>query len=433
MAAGVRAVPPVVTQVDPPSWWADHTVNPIRLLIRGRHLHDARITAERGLKVANAAVSESGTYLFVDVEVTRNARSGARQLTVTTPDGEAGAPFGVMDPLPEFGQGQGFGPDDVVYLLMPDRFSNGNNANDNQVKSPGLHDRAKARYYHGGDLRGVIDRLPYLADLGVTALWLNPWYDNHDRLVGREPFTDYHGYGAVDFYAVDEHLGDLTLLRELVFRAHARGMKVIQDQVANHTGPHHPWVADPPTPTWFNRLPGGGHLANAWQTWTIVDPYATEGMRRPTLEGWFANLLPDLNQNDPEVRRYLIQNALWWVGVTGIDGIRQDTLPYVPRTFWQEWSAALKRQHPRLTLLGEVSEPDVTKASFFQGGRARFDGVDSGIDALFDFPLYPQGPGGVRTRGSRSNRWPSNWPRTSCGRTRASCSPSSDCTTSTAS
>lgn len=364
------------------------------MLIRGRNLTGARISADHGLKVSNAQVSDSGTSILLDVELSRSVRSGAHQLTITTRDGEAEAPFGVMDALPQVGQGAGFGPDDVVYLVLPDRFSNGDSRNDNQVKSPRLNDRAKPRFYHGGDLRGLIDRLPYLADLGVTALWLTPWYDNHDRLdepengAKGEPFTDYHGYGPVDFYSVDEHFGDLTTLRELVFRAHARGIRIIQDMVANHTGPHHPWVADPPTPTWYHRLSDGGHLANSWQTWTIADPYGTDAGRRATLEGWFANLLPDLNQNDPEVARYLIQNALWWVGVTGLDGIRADTVPYVPRAFWQDWSTALKRQHPRVTLLGEVSEVDTATASFFQGGQARFDGVDTGIEALFDYPLY---------------------------------------------
>lgn len=237
--------------------------------------------------------------------------------------------------------------------------------------------------------------------MGVTALWLTPWYDNNDRLNEREkytadnrldrengePITDYHGYGATDFYGVDEHLGDLTTLRELVSPAHALGLKVIQDQVANHTGPYHPWLEDSPTPTWFNGTVTR-HLANTWQTWTLPDPHSPPAHQRQTLEGWFIDLLPDLNQNDPEGRRYLIQNALWWVGQTGLDGVRQDTLPYVPRTFWRDWSVALKREHPRLNLLGEMFDGDAAKVSFFQGGRARFDGVDSGMDTLFDFPLF---------------------------------------------
>jgi glycosidase len=249
-------------------------------------------------------------------------------------------------------------------------------------------------------LQGVIDRLPYLKDLGVTALWLNPWYDNVDQLNRKErystdnrlspegdPITDYHGYGAVNFYAVDEHFGTMAKLKELVDTAHALGLKVVQDQVANHTGPYHEWVTNPPTPTWFNGTLTD-HLENTWQTWTLPDPNASPALQRATLEGWFIDLLPDLNQNDEDCARYLIQNSLWWVGTTGIDAVRQDTLPYVPRGFWSAWTTALKREFPKLNVIGEMFDGDAAKVSFFQTGRTRFDGIDSGIELLFDFPLY---------------------------------------------
>lgn len=403
LALGALAAPPTVTRVEPPNWWAGHSLNPVRLLVHGSGLVGAKITGADGVRVGEVTVNAAGTYAFVDARLASSARPGLRQLRLTTRDGSAAVPFGVLPKLPAAGRFQGFGPEDLIYLIMPDRFANGDPANDDPAKSRGLHDRARPRYYHGGDLRGVIQRLPYLKDLGVTALWLTPWYDNHDHLNEREkydagnkldqvngaPITDYHGYGATDHYAVDEHLGDLATLRELVDTAHAQGLKVIQDQVANHVGPYHPWVHDPPTPTWFNGTVEH-HLANTWQTWTVPDPHSPPAHQRATLEGWFIDLLPDLNQHDPECARYLIQNALWWVDTAGLDGVRQDTLPYVPRTFWHDWSAALKREHPHLTLLGEMFDGDAAKVSFFQGGRPRFDGVDSGLDALFDFPLFYQ-------------------------------------------
>jgi glycosidase len=273
-----------------------------------------------------------------------------------------------------------------MYLIMPDRFANGNAANDG---SPDMLDRSKPRHYHGGDLQGVIDRLPYLKGLGVTAIWLNPVYDNSNHPTrGRGgTFTDYHGYGAVDFYAVDEHLGDVQKFRELVDAAHRHGMKVIQDQVANHTGPSHPWVRDPPTSTWFNGT-AEKHLANTWQTWTLMDPNANDALQRATLEGWFLDILPDLNQSDVEVKQYLIQNSLWWIGMTGLDGIRQDTVPYVHRRFWRDWTAAIRREFRDVRVVGEVLDRNPALVSFFQTGRAGFDGIDSGIDTVFDFPLY---------------------------------------------
>ena len=395
IAAGALALllaAPQVVKVDPPSWWPGHTISTVRLLVRGSDLGGARLDTAPGLTLASSPrVSASGTSLLVDVAVDPAAAPGPRRLRLTSSTGSTDVPFELRAPLPRAGRFQGFGPDDVVYLIMPDRFANGDRSNDDPARSPGLLDRNKTRYYHGGDLQGIIDRLPYLKDLGVTAIWTTPVYDNVDHLNERERYdglaiTDYHGYGAVDFYAVDEHLGGLAKYTELVDAAHALGMKVIQDQVANHTGPYHPWVADPPTPTWFHGSVQS-HPKNTWQTWTIIDPYATPALQRETLDGWFIDILPDLNQDDPDVSRYLVQNALWWVGVTGLDGIRQDTLPYVPRRFWAEWSLGLHREYPKLTLLGEMFDGDPALVSFFQGGVLR-DGIDTGIDTLFDFPSF---------------------------------------------
>ena len=386
------AAAPEVTKVEPPGWWPGHSLTPVRLLVRGHNLAGARVSGAPGLQTSNVRVNEGGTSLFADVTIAPTAAAGKRTLRVMTPGGTAEAPFDLLAPLPRDGRFQGFSAEDVIYEIMPDRFADGDPGNDDPPRSKGLFDRAKKRYYHGGDLKGIIGRLPYLKDLGVTALWLTPVYDNNDRPNEKErpegePITDYHGYGAVDFYAVDEHLGDLATLRELVEAAHRAGIKVIQDQVANHTGPYHPWVDDPPTPTWFHGR-AERHPDETWQTWTIADPHAPPELRASTLDGWFVNILPDLNQDDPEVARYLVQNALWWVGMTGLDGIRQDTLPYVPRRFWRDWSAALHREYPRLRIVGEMWDGDPALVSFFQGGARRFDGIDSGIDTLFDFPLF---------------------------------------------
>jgi glycosidase len=394
-AAPSFAVAPEVLKVEPPNWWVGHSWNPVRVMIRGRHLQGAGVEVRGGgVEVGLTRVNAAGTYLFVDLQLAAGAQPGSRTLRIVGRQGATEASFPLLAPLPRQGRFQGFSPDDVIYLLMPDRFANGDPANDEPAVSSGLLDRKKARYYHGGDLEGVIQRLPYLKDLGVTALWLNPWYDNHNRLnqietYDNQPVTDYHGYGATDFYGVEERLGDLTALQRLVEAAHQWGLKVIQDQVANHTGPYHVWVKDPPTPSWYNGTQEK-HLANVWQVWTLADPRATPEETKATLEGWFANILPDLNQSDEEVRRYLIQNTLWWVGATGLDGIRQDTWPYVPRDFWRDWMAAIKREYPTLTVVGEMWDGNAGLVSFFQGGTAGFDGVDTGVDTLFDFPLlYP--------------------------------------------
>ncbi|HEX8068664.1 MAG TPA: alpha-amylase family glycosyl hydrolase [Pyrinomonadaceae bacterium] len=392
---------PEVSKVEPPNWWANHSVNPVRLMLRGRNLRGARLEATgAGLRVSDVRTNAAGTYLFADLTIAPQARPGARTLRVTTPRGTVEAPFEISAPLPRAGRFQGFSPDDVVYLIMTDRFSDGDPTNNDPAASRGLYDRAKPRYYHGGDFQGIIQHLPYLKDLGVTALWLTPWYDNVNHLNERETYpdttggpkraiTDYHGYGAVDFYGVEEHFGTMNDLRRLVDEAHRLGLKVIQDQVANHTGPYHPWATDMPTPTWYNGT-RDKHPANTFQTWVLHDPHALPDVKRVVLDGWFIDILPDLNQNDPETARYITQNTLWWIGMTGLDGIRQDTWQYVPNTFWRGWTAAVKREYPNMRVVGEVLDGDVSHCNFYQGGRVRFDGVDTGLDTLFDFPLlYP--------------------------------------------
>ncbi|MGB7620805.1 MAG: alpha-amylase family glycosyl hydrolase [Terriglobia bacterium] len=393
LATPQTAGAPEILKVEPPNWWIDHSINPVRVLIHGRNLTGARVEGSKtGIQIGPPRVNETGTYIFVDVRINPQATPGSYPLKIVTSKGTTPAPFDILAPLPRAGRFQGFSPDDVIYLIMPDRFSDGDPSNDDPSVSRGLFNRQKPRYYHGGDIQGIINHLPYLKDLGVTALWMNPIYDNVNHLNDREkydnePITDYHGYGAVDFYGVEEHFGDMAKLRELVEAAHRLGIKVIQDQVANHTGPYHPWVKDPPTPTWYNGTEAH-HLNETWQTWTLLDLHATPQVQESTLRGWFVDILPDLNQDDPETSRYLIQNTLWWIGMTGFDGIRQDTLPYVPRRFWRDWMAAIKREYPHLRVVGEMWDGDASLVSFFQGGKTRFDGVDSGVDGLFDFPMY---------------------------------------------
>jgi neopullulanase len=384
---------PSITKVEPPSWWAGHTVNPVRLLVRGKNLTGARVRATQpAIRTSDTLVNRNGTYLFVNVNISPTARPGSYPLIVETAQGNTTIPFTIERPLDPETHFRGITADDVIYLIMPDRFANGDTTNDLPKDSPpAANDRKNPRSYHGGDLRGVIDHLSYLKELGVTALWLTPWYDNWNGINQCDkpwcPNTYYHGYHAIDYYGVEDHFGNLATLKELIEKAHAVGLKVIQDQVANHVGSHHPWVTEPPLDDWFHGTLQD-HLVEKFQNSVLLSPHANREEVRNTLDGWFSDDLPDMNQDEPEVSRYEIQNALWWVGTTGIDGIRQDTIQYMPRSFIRDLSNALYRQYPRMWMVGEVFEQDAAQTAFFIGGHTGWDRIDTKLNSVFDFPLW---------------------------------------------
>ena len=384
---------PSVTRVEPPSWWAGHSINPVRLLVRGANLAGAQVKATRAQTVVSEVrINTRGTYLLVNVRIGPAAPPGDYPLTVTTAAGRATIPFRIEAPLDSAGNFKGITSDDVLYLIMTDRFADGDASNNVPADAPQeASNRQNSRAFHGGDLRGVIDHLPYLKELGVTALWLTPWYDNWNGVNQCDrpwcPNTYYHGYGAIDYYGVEDHFGNLATLRELVAKAHASGLKVIQDQVANHIGFHHPWVSEPPLDNWFHGTPRN-HLLDKFQNSVLLSPHGNREEVRNTLDGWFNDDLPDLNQEEPEVSRYEIQNALWWIGVTGIDGIRQDTIQYMSRGFIRELTTALHRQYPKMWMVGEVFERDAAQTAFFIGGHKGWDGIDTRLDSVFDFSLW---------------------------------------------
>lgn len=385
--------PPAVTKVEPPSWWARHTINPVRLLVRGRNLAGARvISLNPAARVSGVVVNKNLTYLFANVSISPTARPGEYPLKLETTTGRTTIPFHLEAPLDPRTHFQGITTGDVIYLIMTDRFANGDLSNDSPVDSPSAaNDRTNPRAYHGGDLRGIIDHLQYFKDLGVTALWLTPWYDNWNGVNTCDkpwcPNTYYHGYHAIDYYGVEDHFGDMATLRELIEKAHALGLKIIQDQVANHVGSRHPWVTDPPLDDWFHGT-AVQHTVNRFKNSVLLSPHANQDEVRNTLDGWFNDDLPDMNQEEPEVARYEIQNSLWWIGMTGLDAIRQDTIQYMPRPFIRELSNSLHRQYPKMWMVGEVFERDAAQTAFFMGGHTGWDGIDTKLDSVFDFSLW---------------------------------------------
>jgi glycosidase len=370
--------PPVVRKIEPPNWWTKFTPE-LTLLLTGENLAGVRVTSViKNLTVASSEASANGHYLFMHLKVSRSLHAGTARLELRTSAGSTTVQLPILTRADSRGRFEGFSQNDVIYLIMPDRFADSDASNDQPPGSTGTYDRSQPMAYHGGDLRGIRQHLPYLHDLGVTTLWLTPVWKNTD--------SDYHGYHVMDFYAIDDHMGSLSEYQGLVADAHKLGMKVLIDYVANHTGPKNAWANDPPTPTWLHGTPEH-HLAPSYSFNGLADPHASPRQYRATLEGWFVNKLPDINPDDPKLADYLAQNALWWTEIAQLDGFRIDTFPYSSRKFWGGWHERLHEVYPRLDSIGEVADGDATITSFFEGGRKQFDGVDSGVSTVFDFPL----------------------------------------------
>jgi neopullulanase len=372
---------PSVRKIEPPNWWVNYTPE-LTLLLTGENLHNARAESTiEDVTVLDSYSSANGHYLFLHLRLSPKLDP---QKIVLQLSSESGGETSTKVELPLLQRQnsaenfQGFSPNDVIYLIMPDRFADGDPSNDRPPGSNGICDRRNPSVYHGGDLRGIHDHLAYFHDLGVNTLWLTPVWKNTD--------SDYHGYHVIDFYALDEHMGSMEEYKSLVADAHKMGIKVLIDYVANHTGPKDTWADDPPTPTWFHGTPAH-HLEPAYDFNGLVDPHASPRESRATLEGWFAGKLPDLNPDDGLMGLFLAQNAMWWVETAKLDGFRLDTFPYSSRQFWSGWDERLRDVYPHMSSVGEVADKDPTITSFFEGERKQFDGVDTGLATVFDFPL----------------------------------------------
>ena len=389
---------PTVTKVEPPNWWVGLTPD-VMVLLSGRDLEATHVSCNLAtLSVSRTQATAGGNYLFVWLKIGAETKSGTAVCRITAPKGTTSFELPLAARSPTLGKFQGLSQDDVMYQIMPDRFANGDPANDEPAEAPGSHDRPKSRAYHGGDLLGVKNHLPYLKDLGVTTVLLTPIVKNGDA-------QDYHGYSAVDLYAVDPHLGTVKDYQDLVAAAHQQKMKVFFDAVPNHVGPKHPWVSNPPLPDWFHgtrkqhidsfsplkgtfygKLAGQDGGNDPFES--LIDPHAPAWMKRNLTEGWLFGILPDMNTENPVVAQYLLENYIWWAETSGLDGYRVDAFPYVGRKFWADWHAGLRRLYPYLTTIGEVFHPDPSVTAFFAGGVRRYDGIDSGLTTVFDFPMY---------------------------------------------
>jgi len=370
-----------ITKIEPPNWWTGY-VSPVMVLLYGNGLAGANITVNYpAVTVQKVDAQPDGKHAFVWLDIATAAQPGTVKLSIHSPSGDSTAELPLLARPPQQGRFQGVTRDDVIYLIMPDRFADGDPSNDMPPgAAPGTYDRKSPMTYHGGDLKGVIDHLGYLKDLGVTTLWLTPVYDQDNST------SDYHGYGAVDLYKVEDHFGTMSDYQNFVAQAHRRGLKVLFDTVPNHVGPNHPWAKSQPAPGWLHGTTQH-HINTDYDYPPITDPHAVEKNYISALDGWFADKLPDLAQENPLVAQYLLQNALWWTESSGVDGLRIDTFPYVPRAFWAYYLKGIFDVYPNFFAVGEIFNPEPTVTSYWAGGNRGFDGIDTLLTTPFDFPM----------------------------------------------
>jgi glycosidase len=386
--APAKSTPPSIVSIDPPQWWANMPA--ALLLVRGQNLSGCTFrTSNAALAVTATKLSDNGHWAAIHLGASP-ASAETIKVMAQCPQGYTSADYSFDTRRAAAGNFAGFSPKDVMYLIMTDRFADGNPANDGAQgnakadSAEAAQQRSLPRGWHGGDLRGVTDHLDYLQSLGITTVWVTPVYAN----VGEA--DSYHGYGATDLYAVDPHYGTLHDLQQLATQLHKRHMKLVLDTVPNHIGPQHPWVKDEPQPDWFHGTKAQHHKALG-EFAPIVNPHSSWRDQRDILDGWFADVLPDMNQDNPDAAQYLTQNAIWWIEQTGADGLRIDTFPYVQRTFWHAFHASLHELYPQLTTVGEIFNQDPVITSAFASGvnRTDYDGhIDTGLSTPFDFPTY---------------------------------------------
>ena len=373
VALPLAAQQPTIDKIDPPNWWTG-LPNPM-LLVRGENLQQAQFTVVgKGTKLIRTQTSDNGHWAFLWLDI-HSAAAQTLSINVTNNRGHSTRPFVLAQRSSDPNAPRGFSSADVIYLIMTDRFADGN-----PTTSQSSYNRASPRAWHGGDLVGIQQHLDYLHDLGVTTLWTTPVASN-----GAMP-DSYHGYAATDLYAVDSHFGTVQDYKNLSDALHARGMKLVIDMVPNHIGVQHPWILDPPAPDWLHGTLQTHRSAQS-DFYQLVDPHAPMEAWINITNGWFTDGMPDLNQENPLVSRYLIQNAMWWIETANLDGIRLDTFPYVGRPFWHDFHAALHSAYPHLTTVGEIFNRDPEVTSFFAGGEPH-NRIDTGLDTPFDFPVY---------------------------------------------
>lgn len=360
-----------IKRIDPPSWFAGMRDTTLQLLIAGEDMCDTAITVcHPGAKIVETTITGNGGYVFLYLDI-GGCEAGTMRIEMRKGNNTATIPYTLHERATQPEWRRSLTPKDVIYLLMPDRFAR----HENKAKAePELH--PCPGQWQGGNIEGIRRHLPYLADLGVTALWLTPVLQNN--MPETDNRSSYHGYAVTDHYAIDPHFGSMEDYRRLVRDAHKRGLKVVMDFIFNHCGIAHPWLENPPEADWINHL-NGQRMQTNYRLTTTVDPYAADVDRQQTVEGWFVDTMPDLNLRNRNLSRYLTQCTIWWIETAGIDAIRMDTFPYADAAAMQQWLGILHKEYPDFKVIGETWVSHPAFSAKWQEGE---------LDCSMDFALF---------------------------------------------
>jgi glycosidase len=365
-----------VTRVEPANWWVGMKKSEFQILVYGPNIGKSRVAINYpGITLKQAAKVESPNYVFLYVNVAKGTKPGTVPIKFTIGQDEFTYNYPLKARTDKSGA-LGFNASDVLYLITPDRFANGKPENDNWDDVTVNRESPDAR--HGGDLEGVAKELDYMKNLGITTVWLNPIQENKMRS------GSYHGYAITDFYKVDQRFGSNEEFRQLTKATHQKGMKMVMDMVFNHCGSSHWWVADPPSKDWINNK--GVFLQTNHATVSIMDVHASPTERNTFQNGWFTRGMPDLNQTNPHMATYLIQNSIWWIEYARIDGIRQDTYSYMDFDFLARWNKEVYAEYPNFNIVGETWYKKSTSSAWWQK-KSMLSKMDPFLKTPMDFSL----------------------------------------------
>ncbi len=364
--------------VDPAFWWSGMQEPELQLMVSGKDIASYKVSiASKNVVLKEAVTLESPNYQILYLDISKSAPE-TFDIVFTNGKKRFSHRYELKQREANRKNINGFDSSDVLYLIMPDRFANGNPANDQiAMQMPYKVDRNDPNARHGGDLKGISDRLDYLSDLGVTAIWLNPVLEN-DMEGG-----SYHGYATTNYYKVDPRFGSNQEYANLIADAHNKGMKVVMDMIFNHCGSDHPWMRDIPSADWFNNL--SEYVQTSHMKEVFFDNYASEYDKKRMTDGWFVPTMPDLNQRNRHVAKYLIQNSIWWIEFSGVDGIRQDTYPYADYNMMIDWCNAVYKEYPEYNIVGEAWLNNPIGTAFWQKDSKLNNRENTQLKSVMDF------------------------------------------------